>query len=96
MRADPAHPVHYALVPGGADRQLHDRLLHEFGIEVPVFYWPAPPQMILRISAQAYNDCTQYERLAECFGTVASEQPRFLVELSIALPNLLTPSGHTL
>ncbi len=44
---------------------LHDELLLDHRIEVPAYYWPAAPQMILRISAQAYNDSTQYERLAE-------------------------------
>ena len=58
-------PVDCVMVPGGADCRLHDRLLADFGIEVPVFYWPVPPRMILRISAQAYNDQAQYERLAE-------------------------------
>ena len=65
LRADPSRPIDCVMVPGGADCRLHDRLLDEFGIEVPVFYWPAPPRMILRVSAQAYNDRTQYERLAE-------------------------------
>jgi isopenicillin-N epimerase len=40
---------------------LRDR----FSIEVPVFYWPAAPQKLLRISAQAYNAPEQYERLAD-------------------------------
>ena len=65
LRSDPSRPVDCVMVPGGADCRLHDRLLVEFGIEVPVFYWPVPPRMILRISAQAYNDPSQYERLAE-------------------------------
>ena len=37
-------------------------------IEVPTYCWPAAPQMILRISAQAYNHAAQYERLAEALG----------------------------
>ncbi len=45
--------------------QLCDPLLERFGIEVPVYYRPAAPQAILRISAQAYNALGQYERLAE-------------------------------
>ena len=43
---------------------LQDRLLAEFGIEVPVVPWPAPPQRLLRVSAQLYNALPQYERLA--------------------------------
>ncbi|MBI1374141.1 MAG: aminotransferase class V-fold PLP-dependent enzyme [Phycisphaera sp.] len=42
---------------------LHTWLLREHGIETPVFVWPAPPSMMLRVSAQAYNDAAQYERL---------------------------------
>jgi isopenicillin-N epimerase len=49
---------------------LADPLLERFGIEVPVYYWPAEPQIILRISAQAYNDLGQYQRLAEALGTL--------------------------
>jgi isopenicillin-N epimerase len=44
---------------------LQTRLLEEFGIEVPIYYWPAPPHRLLRISAQAYNSLPQYRRLAE-------------------------------
>jgi len=44
---------------------LQDRLLDEFGIEVPIIPWPAPPRRVLRISAQLYNSLSQYEQLAE-------------------------------
>ncbi|MEN6498209.1 MAG: aminotransferase class V-fold PLP-dependent enzyme [Thermoguttaceae bacterium] len=44
---------------------LQTRLLEAFGIEVPVFYWPAAPQLLVRVSAQAYNSLAQYERLAD-------------------------------
>jgi isopenicillin-N epimerase len=43
---------------------LQDALLSQHGIEVPVYPWPAPPQRLLRISAQLYNDARQYQRLA--------------------------------
>lgn len=43
---------------------LQDRLLEEFGIEVPVIPWPAPPKRLLRISAQLYNSLPQYKKLA--------------------------------
>jgi isopenicillin-N epimerase len=44
---------------------LQDALFHRERIEVPVMPWPRPPQRLLRISAQAYNESGQYQRLAE-------------------------------
>jgi isopenicillin-N epimerase len=44
---------------------LQDRLLNRHQIEVPVPPWPAPPQRLLRISAQLYNSLPQYCQLAE-------------------------------
>ncbi|WP_437733139.1 aminotransferase class V-fold PLP-dependent enzyme [Sorangium sp. So ce1335] len=43
---------------------LQDALLEGWGIEVPVFAWPASPRRWLRISAQIYNERPHYERLA--------------------------------
>ncbi|MBI5801503.1 MAG: aminotransferase class V-fold PLP-dependent enzyme [Verrucomicrobia bacterium] len=43
---------------------LQDELLAKFSIEVPVIPWPAPPNRLLRISAQLYNSLPQYEKLA--------------------------------
>jgi isopenicillin-N epimerase len=49
---------------------LHDFLLDEHQIEVPVYPWPhtaadgLPRRRLLRISAQVYNHAAQYERLA--------------------------------
>jgi isopenicillin-N epimerase len=44
---------------------LQGRLRAEFGIEVPIIPWPAPPKRLLRISAQLYNSTNDYERLAQ-------------------------------
>ena len=54
--------------------RLSRQLLDDFGIEVPVFYWPGPPRALLRISAQAYNHRAQYEQLTEALATLL---PRF-------------------
>ncbi len=43
---------------------LQDRLLKEYGIEVPIIPWPARPKRLLRVSAHLYNSLPQYERLA--------------------------------
>jgi isopenicillin-N epimerase len=49
---------------------LHDVLAERFGIQVPVFAWPSveqayrPRLRVLRISAQLYNQPSDYERLA--------------------------------
>jgi hypothetical protein len=57
------------LQPGSrlaADQEdpLHDALLTQFHIEVPVQSWPGPSGRALRISAQLHNELAQYERLA--------------------------------
>ena len=49
---------------------LQDQLRTEFGIEVPIIPWPAPPKRLLRISAQVYNSLPQYELLAEALKKV--------------------------
>ena len=43
---------------------LQQTLLEDFGVQVPVIPWPAPPRRVLRISAQLYNTLDQYEILA--------------------------------
>jgi len=45
-------------------------LLDRFGIQVPIYHWPAAPRKVLRISAQAYNTPAQYEQLAAALRTV--------------------------
>jgi isopenicillin-N epimerase len=49
---------------------LQDRLLEDFAIEVPIVPWPAPPQRLLRISAQVYNRPADYRRLAAALRTL--------------------------
>jgi isopenicillin-N epimerase len=49
---------------------LQDALLAEHHIEVPVMLWPAPPRRLIRVSAQAYNQPSDYVRLAEALGTL--------------------------
>ena len=44
---------------------LQDRLLTEFGIEVPIMFWPTAPKRLIRVSAQAYNRVEDYRALAE-------------------------------
>ena len=43
---------------------LHDRVIDEYGIEVPIATWPTAGDVIVRISAQLYNNEAQYQRLA--------------------------------
>jgi len=40
-------------------------LIEQHNIEVPLFVWPHHPSHIVRISAQVYNELSQYELLAE-------------------------------
>jgi isopenicillin-N epimerase len=50
---------------------LHDALFRDHAIEVPVVTCPAHPGRLLRISAQAYNEIGDYERLAAVLRTFA-------------------------
>ena len=43
---------------------LQDRLLENHRIEVPVIPWPAPPNRLIRVSAQLYNEEVEYRLLA--------------------------------
>jgi isopenicillin-N epimerase len=43
-------------------------LFERHRIEVPVFTWPAPPERLIRVSAQAYNEIGEYEALAQALG----------------------------
>lgn len=64
MRLPPASRLPPSAAAGASD-PLQQRLREEFRIEVPVFYWPAPPHRLLRISAQIYNSIEDYRPLAE-------------------------------
>jgi isopenicillin-N epimerase len=55
--ADPIGPVSFD--------PLSESLWRAHRIEVPAFPWPAPPQRLIRISAQLYNSEDQYARLAD-------------------------------
>jgi isopenicillin-N epimerase len=50
------------------EHPLQDRLREKHRIEVPIIAWPAPPQRLLRVSAQLYNSLPQYELLAGALG----------------------------
>ncbi len=45
--------------------RLNNELFAEFKIEVPAYFWPAAPKVLLRVCAHAYNYPAQYEQLAE-------------------------------
>lgn len=51
--------------PAGKLDPLQQRLFAHYRIEVPILRWPDPAHRWIRISAQAYNDIAQYERLAQ-------------------------------
>lgn len=61
MASIPLPPA--AATEGAVTDPLQDQLMEEYGIEVPVFYWPRPPERWLRVSAQIYNRREQYELL---------------------------------
>jgi isopenicillin-N epimerase len=52
---------------------VQNRLLKQFGIEAPVYHWPGPPRLWVRVSAQAYNSVEQYRRLAGALCAIAAE-----------------------
>ncbi|MFO0686207.1 MAG: aminotransferase class V-fold PLP-dependent enzyme [Sandaracinus sp.] len=49
---------------GGGRDPLYEALFAR-GFRVPVFPWPTPRSRVLRVSAQRYNDASQYEALAD-------------------------------
>ena len=42
---------------------LNQQLFERFGIEVPVYFFPESPRVVLRVSAQAYNVPEHYYKL---------------------------------
>jgi len=60
----PDEPAATPPTPPWDRHPLQRRLLDQFSIEVPVYYWPSAPRLLLRISAQAYNTPADYQRLA--------------------------------
>ena len=52
---------------------LQDLLLERFNIEVPVIFWKAPFQLMVRVSAQLYNIPEQYNDLAKALLTLAGK-----------------------
>jgi isopenicillin-N epimerase len=45
--------------------ELQDRLVREHGVQVPIIPWPAAPKRLVRVSAQLYNELSQYQELAQ-------------------------------
>jgi isopenicillin-N epimerase len=63
-----AVPLPDANEPPAANREtdpLQDRLLFEHRIEVPLMPWPRFPKRLIRISAQLYNEESDYLALAD-------------------------------
>ena len=44
---------------------FQERLLYDFGVEVPIVPWPSPPHRLIRISAAPYNDFSDYQALGD-------------------------------
>jgi isopenicillin-N epimerase len=56
--------------PGGDDDPLHNALLDEHRIEVPVMPWPHPPKRLIRVSAQLYNTEAEYAELGRVLQSI--------------------------
>jgi hypothetical protein len=49
---------------GELRRQMESRPV-QFFVRVPVYFFPALPRVVLRVSAPAYNEPGHYQRLVE-------------------------------
>ena len=56
-------------VPAHID-PLQAVLYERYRIQVPVVPWPAPPQRLIRVSAQDYNAASDYETLSRALGAL--------------------------
>ncbi|MFB6274635.1 MAG: aminotransferase class V-fold PLP-dependent enzyme [Halothece sp.] len=56
-----------------SSQQLHSKLFETFHIEVPVIKWFSPPQRLIRISAQLYNQFSDYQALATALDKIRSK-----------------------
>jgi isopenicillin-N epimerase len=54
---------------------LHRALADEYGIQVPVFAFPAPPKRLIRVSAHLYNAESDYTTLVRALGLALPPGP---------------------
>lgn len=57
-------------------QELQGKLFETFKIEVPVIEWFSPPQKMIRISAQLYNQFSDYQRLADAWKKMRSNHQK--------------------
>ncbi len=53
---------------------IRRKLLDEYRIQIPVFTWPRVPGRVVRLSAQLYNDLSQYHYLAKTIKELLSAE----------------------
>jgi len=64
-------PIPADIAPGMNAFDLVEWLHTQWAIEVPISPWPSPESRVIRISAQQYNQLSDYERLASAFLSLA-------------------------